>query len=351
VRTSLSSYTLGSNVENLRYTGSGSFTGTGNTLANVLMGGIDDDTLNGGSGADTLIGGAGNDTYVVDSAGDAVTENADEGTDEVRTSLTSYTLGANVENLTFTGTAAFTGSGNALDNVITGGNGADTLNGGDGDDTLNGGAGNDRMTGGTGNDIYLVNAAGDIVTENAGEGIDEVRTALVSYTLGSNLEGLTGMGTGQTLSGNTLANTLSGGANATLIGGGGFDSYKVGVGMGSTVVNNLASDGVTTASGTVDFAAGLSNTQLWFERVGTDLQVDVLGSSDRLTISGWYGGNARAQVESFKTADGLTLDSQIGQLVSAMASFAADNPGFNPATASQMPNDPALQSVVAAAWH
>jgi len=121
--------------------------------------------------------------------------------------------------------------------------------------------------------------------------------------------------------------------------------------MGNTVVNNLASDGVTTANGEVDFAAGLLNTQLWFERAGNDLQVDILGTTDRLTISGWYGGNARAQVESFKTADGLTLDSQIAQLVSAMATFSAENPGFNPAAASQMPSDPALQSMVAAAWH
>ncbi len=94
VRTSLSSYTLGSNVEILRYTGSGSFTGTGNTLANVLMGGIDNDTLNGGSGSDTMIGGAGNDTYTVDALTTWMTENADEGTDEIRTGLTSYTLGS-----------------------------------------------------------------------------------------------------------------------------------------------------------------------------------------------------------------------------------------------------------------
>jgi Ca2+-binding RTX toxin-like protein len=280
-----------------------------------------------------------------------VTENADEGTDEVRTSLTSYTLGANVENLTFTGTAAFAGTGNALDNVITGGNGADTLNGGAGNDTLNGGGGNDHMTGSTGDDIYVVSAAGDIVTENAGEGTDEIRTALATYTLGANVENLAGTGTAQTLTGNTLANTLSGGANGTLVGGGGYDSYRVGTGMGHTTVNNAALDGVTTANGEVDLAAGVANTQLWLERVGNDLQLDILGSSDHLTISGWYGGNARAQVQSFKTADGLILDGQIEQLVSAMATYATENPGFNPATASQLPSDPALQNTVAAAWH
>ena len=58
--------------------------------------------LDGGAGADTLLGGAGNDTYVVDSTGDIVTEGASAGNDMVE-STTTYTLGANVENLILTG--------------------------------------------------------------------------------------------------------------------------------------------------------------------------------------------------------------------------------------------------------
>ncbi|MBY5790046.1 hypothetical protein HFN56_07655 [Rhizobium leguminosarum] len=100
------------------------------------------DTLNGGAGADTLIGGTGNDIYVVDSVSDTITENAAEGIDTVLTALASYSLAsrANIENLTYTGTAAFIGTGNALDNLIVGGDGANTLTGGGGDDILIGGA-------------------------------------------------------------------------------------------------------------------------------------------------------------------------------------------------------------------
>ena len=77
-----------------------------------LVGGAGNDSLDGGLGDDTMVGGLGDDVYVVDSANDVVTEAAAEGTDTVRTSLASYTLGADVEGLIYTGTGAFTGTGN-----------------------------------------------------------------------------------------------------------------------------------------------------------------------------------------------------------------------------------------------
>ena len=78
---------------------------------NPLIGGDVNDTLSGGMGADTMEGGSGSDTCLVDNAGDVITELANEGTDLITASV-SYTLPANVQNLTLaTGTSKFNGTG------------------------------------------------------------------------------------------------------------------------------------------------------------------------------------------------------------------------------------------------
>ncbi|NCN89844.1 MAG: calcium-binding protein, partial [Gallionella sp.] len=256
-------YTLGANLENLTLTEGTALTGTGNELnnaitgnsnANTLTGGAGNDTLDGRAGADTLIGGTGNDTYVVDSLLDATIEAEGEGIDTVRSNLT-WTLADNLDNLTLTGTAAIDGTGNALDNVITGNIADNTLTALEGNDTLDGGAGADTMLGGTGNDTYVVDNAGDLVIENAGEGIDQVKSS-ITYTLTDNVENLTltGIagqthpaidGTGNVLDnvivGNDAANTLIGlEGNDTLDGGKGADTLLGGTGDDIYIVDNAA---------------------------------------------------------------------------------------------------------------
>ncbi|WP_103103007.1 peroxidase family protein [Pseudomonas sp. LFM046] len=256
VLTSLASYTLGANVENLSYIGTGNFTGTGNALGNQMSGGVGNDVLMGKGGADAMSGGAGNDTYEVTDAGDTVVESAGAGTDTVWTSLASYTLGANLENLNYGGNGNFTGTGNALDNQMGGGTGTDVLMGKGGADTMRGGAGNDT---------YEVTDAGDVVIELAGAGTDSVWTSLASYTLGANLENLNYGGSGNfNGTGNGLANTLRGGAgNDTLNGAGGID----------TLIGGLGND-------TFAFGAGFGQDRI------LDFDADPAGGQDHIDITG-----------------------------------------------------------------
>jgi Ca2+-binding RTX toxin-like protein len=150
-----------------------------------------------------MAGGTGNDTYVVDAAGETVTEGTNAGTDTVMTSLASYTLGTNVENLVFTGTGNFSGEGNGSVNVITGGaradslngnGGADVLNGGDGDDSLNGGAGNDRLVGGAGNDSMNGGTGNDVFVFAAGFGNDTITGFDANSANGQDLLDISGLG-------------------------------------------------------------------------------------------------------------------------------------------------------------
>lgn len=270
----------GTNVSDLLYGLEGDDTLYGNGGNDMLYGGAGNDWLDGGPGADLMYGGTGNDTYIVDNESDAVIEAANEGIDTVRTTLLRYTLPANVENLTYTGTSAagFLGYGNELDNVISGGSANDTiygldgndmlfgngghdylyggngddwlhggagddwlyggagndiLLGGDGNDVLQGGTGSDRMEGGAGNDTYYVDNVNDVVVEGLNGGIDTVHAALSSYILGANVENLVMVSVnGATTAGvgNALANHMTSGTAGGQLWGNGGDDILQGLG-------------------------------------------------------------------------------------------------------------------------
>jgi Ca2+-binding RTX toxin-like protein len=133
------------------------------------------DRLEGGTGADTMVGGAGNDTYLVDDPGDQVIEVGDNGNDTVESSVTFSLVGTTVETLTLTGTNGLDGTGNELDNLITGNSGINRLDGQGGTDHLIGGDKNDVLIGGTGENDLLEGGAGfDTYIYNAGDGIDRI---------------------------------------------------------------------------------------------------------------------------------------------------------------------------------
>ncbi len=299
-----------------------------------LTGLAGDDWLDGGAGNDRMLGGTGNDVYIVDVVGDVVgdvvVELADEGIDTVRTTLASYTLGSALENLTFTGSVNFSGTGNALANQITGaigndtlnglagndtldglagndvlgggdgndtlnggagtdtlnggagddalngGGGGDNLNGGDGNDTLNGGAGSDNLNGGAGNDTYDVDLAGDNISEAAAGGIDTVRTALANFTLAANVENFVYTGTGNANgTGNALANSMTGGSGNDVLNGQGGQDTLFG-GAGADVLNG---------GGGVDFLHGGAGNDTFNGGGGNDFLVFAVGGGNDRVLS------------------------------------------------------------------
>jgi Ca2+-binding RTX toxin-like protein len=257
------SYRLPSHVENLVLIAPSWFNapnGTGNSLANNIVGTDHGNTLDGARGADVLHGRGGNDIYIVDNSGDQVVELSGEGTDEVQSSV-SFRLADNVENLVLTGTAAISGIGNNADNRITGNGAPNFLSGGGGNDRIDGGSGADDMRGGAGGDTYIVDDSGDRIMEESGAGTDLI-VSYISYVLPDHVESLalgggdfidaTGNRLDNQIFGNGKSNRLDGAAGAdTMAGGDGHDIYVVD-NVGDQVVED-ADEGTDTVRSYVTY--------------------------------------------------------------------------------------------------
>jgi Ca2+-binding RTX toxin-like protein len=252
------SWTLGANLENLLLNGVSAIDGTGNELRNFITGNAANNVIDGAAGADSMSGGDGNDTYYVDDAGDSVIEtnsdNVSGGVDSVHSSLATYTLTSNVENLYLDGNAAANGIGNALDNTLFAGAGNNVLDGRDGNDTVS----------------FERALAGITVTLSTSAQQNTVGSGLDSF---KNIENLTGSVYADTLSGNSGANLLDGGAgDDTLVGGAGNDRL-------------IGGQGTDTLTG------------------GTGADTYVFGS-----LSEMGTGVLRDVISSFKSAEGDQLD-------------------------------------------
>jgi Ca2+-binding RTX toxin-like protein len=330
---------------------SGNDTLNGGAGSDKLFGGAGMDTLDGGTGNDSLYGDAGNDTYLFyrgvgqdwvsdydSSVGnlDTIKVGAGLKPSDIQLSRDASNLYLGIAGTTdkLTASSWFSNSAYRIEQIqfddgtlwnadtiksmtkgtATAGNDAlfgedalaDSLSGLDGDDKLYGLGGNDTLSG--------------------GNGADELQGEAGSDTL------------------------LGGTGNDHLSGDRGNDLYRFERGDGQDDIDDFDPDANTDV---LQFGAGISADQLWFSKNGHDLEVSVIGTADKVTISKWSfwgpGTWEKAQhIEQFRTADGrVLLENQVDQLVGAMAAFAPPAPGE---TSLPQNYQTSLNAVIASNW-
>lgn len=208
---------------------------------------------------------------------------------------------------------------------------------------------------GAGNDTYVV-SVGDNIVETANEGTDTVQSD-ASWTLEANLEHLTLTGTAaidgtgnalnNTLTGNNAANQLTGGAgNDAMRGGLGDDTYLIHRGEGQDVITE--NDGTVGNSDRLQYGVTINPLDLVISRQVNDLRLAVHGSADQVTIRDWYA-STNHHIETVQAGNGeLLLNTQVDQLIQAMASFSQQSGLTWDQAIDQRPQD--VQAILAASW-
>jgi Ca2+-binding RTX toxin-like protein len=339
----------GGALEALTASGSGDTliaSSAGGDLLQVLSGGSD--TLVASVGGNTLIGGSG--SSLADYIGSGIVVNLAAGTAGNGSATDSL---SGIRRVTVAGSNDTVIADGGTDTLAASGS-SDTLIGGSGTATLMGGVGGDTLEAGTGKAIADYVAAG--VTMNLASGTATLNGA--SDTL-IGITNAVASGSGATLVAGSGTDTLTAsGGGSTLVAGAGTDrlvdtgtggAYDFARGDGTTTIANGAA-GNSGSSNELDFGANISDEQLWFLQSGNNLQIDIMGTKSHVTVAGWFSSPGN-QLQEITTADGMKLDSQVSQLVQAMATYAANNTGFNPTAATQAPNDPTLQNAITASWH
>jgi Ca2+-binding RTX toxin-like protein len=267
--------------------GAGADSLLGDSLANLLIGAVGNDSVNGGNGADTLDGGLGADSLIGEAGIDLVSYAGATGAVTVSLASNMVTGAAGSDNLS------------DIENVL-GGVGADSLvgslasnqlDGGDGSDTLDGGFGADTLIGGVGLDLASFSGATASVTAN-------LISNLVSGAAGNDslfgIENVLGGAANDSLLGNGEANQLYGAGGADTIDGGRGDDSLFG-GAGTDLLYYFVES--SGDSVTVDLARGKTSSTRFgndhvsgFENVlGTTGSDCLVGDASTNELSGNFG--------------------------------------------------------------
>ena len=224
VETALATFKLDDGIENLTFIGEGSFTGTGNDIANTITGGASGDLLSGLGANDTLVGLDGDDLLIGGLGADVLNGGAGGDYASYRNATAGLTVSladpsANTgEALGDTFISIERIEGSAFNDILTGDAGDNTLRGGLGADTLNGGAGRDTAS-------YFTATAG-LAVSLATPGSNSGEAAGDTYV---SIENISGSAFDDNLTGDAGDNFLFGNGGADQIdGGAGFDyaSYR-----------------------------------------------------------------------------------------------------------------------------
>ena len=298
----------------------------GDAADNILEGTTGRDLIEGGSGNDTLIGGSGDDIYLFGrgDGNDVIIEtDTAQGGDVLRfaedIAFADVQVSPDRKDLVFT--LKDTGDSVTLQKWKSGKNAYPiTVEFGDGtvltSDDLNvkfnsGGSGNDTVRGSRVNDYLYGLGGNDRIIAKDGDDV------------------------------------LDGGAgNDILVGGAGNDIYQFTSGWGNdTIIEDDATPGNTD---TVAFGSGLLTLDLMFNRSGDDLLVSQIGTTDTIAIQNWYLGS-QYQTEIFQVSDGSALlNTQVDQLIQAMAGFSAESGLDWSSAAQQRPEE--VETILASSW-
>jgi len=364
------------------YAGNDVLNGGGNN--DTIDGGDGDDQIFGGVGGDTIYGGLGSDT--VDGGDQADFIYGGDGNDTLNGQVGSDRLfGGAGDDLLIGGNSNDQLEGDAGNDRLEGGNGDDSLNGGDGDDLLIGGVGADTHRGRSGFDTVTYEASNAAVNVDLQTGVATGGHA-AGDTFVDRPERLVGSTFGDTLKGTTDANVIEGGAgndfiygnagNDTLIGGdgndtidgeGGDDTIDGGAGNDTLIGGNDSDTYLINANSGADTILNfdpngddidvvgyqdITREQLWFERVGDDLVVSVIGTAVRTTVTNWYvtasaDDRANYKIDFFIAGEHVTETIDAETLVEIMAPYTP------PATQQEfdvIKSDPGFQEEWGNAW-